>query len=69
MKKTKLLYEGKAKKIWETNNKDYLIAEFKDSLTAFNGEKKDEAKGKGALNNKISAILFEYLEDKGINTH
>jgi phosphoribosylaminoimidazole-succinocarboxamide synthase len=69
IKKTKLLYEGKAKKIWESNNPDYIVAEFKDSLTAFNGEKQDEAKGKGALNNKISAILFEYLEEKGINTH
>ncbi|HGZ70425.1 MAG TPA: phosphoribosylaminoimidazolesuccinocarboxamide synthase [Nitratifractor sp.] len=69
MEKTKLLYEGKAKKIWETPNKDFLISEFKDSLTAFNGEKKSEEEGKGALNNAISAALFEYLESKGIPSH
>ncbi len=69
MEKTELLYEGKAKKIWKTNNPDLLISEFKDSLTAFNGEKKDTQEGKGALNNKISTILFEYLNSKGIPTH
>ncbi len=69
MKKTELLYEGKAKKIWTTEDKDLLISEFKDSLTAFNGEKKSSEEGKGALNNKISAALFEYLESKGIPTH
>ena len=45
--KTRLLYEGKAKKIWETDDPDLLISEFKDSLTAFNGEKKSEEAGKG----------------------
>ena len=69
MEKKELLYEGKAKKIWTTEDKELLISEFKDSLTAFNGEKKDTQEGKGALNNKISAILFEYLENKGIPTH
>ena len=69
MEKTELLYEGKAKKIWKTNNPDLLISEFKDSLTAFNGEKKDTQEGKGALNNKISTILFEYLNSKGVPTH
>ena len=69
MEKKELLYEGKAKKIWTTENKDLLISEFKDSLTAFNGEKKSSEEGKGALNNKISAALFEYLESKGIPTH
>jgi phosphoribosylaminoimidazole-succinocarboxamide synthase len=68
-KKELLFYEGKAKKIWTTEDKELLISEFKDSLTAFNGEKKDTQEGKGALNNKISAILFEYLENKGIPTH
>ena len=62
MEKQELLYEGKAKKIWTTNDENLLISEFKDSLTAFNGAKKDEEAGKGALNNKISTILFEYLE-------
>ena len=69
MEKKELLYEGKAKKIWTTDNPDLLISEFKDSLTAFNGEKKSSEEGKGALNNAISAALFEYLEDKGVPTH
>jgi phosphoribosylaminoimidazole-succinocarboxamide synthase len=69
MEKQELLYEGKAKKIWTTKDPNLVISEFKDSLTAFNGEKKSSEEGKGALNNKISTILFEYLEDKGIPTH
>jgi phosphoribosylaminoimidazole-succinocarboxamide synthase len=69
MTKTNLLYEGKAKKIWETENKDLLISEFKDDLTAFNGEKKSSEAGKGALNNKISTELFKLLNSKGVNTH
>ena len=69
MEKRELLYEGKAKKIWTTEDENLVISEFKDSLTAFNGEKKSSEDGKGALNNKISTILFEYLEDKGIPTH
>jgi len=69
MTKTNLLYEGKAKKIWETENPDLLISEFKDSLTAFNGEKKSSEEGKGALNNAISAELFRYLGERGIPTH
>jgi len=69
MGKTKLLYEGKAKKIWETEDENLLISEFKDSLTAFNGEKKSSEVGKGALNNKISTELFKYLAEKGIPTH
>lgn len=69
MKKTNLLYEGKAKKIWECENKDLLISEFKDDLTAFNGEKKSIQSGKGALNNKISTELFKLLNNKGIPTH
>ncbi len=69
MTKTTLLYEGKAKKIWQTEDPDLLISEFKDSLTAFNGEKKSSETGKGELNNKISTALFEYLNEKGIATH
>ncbi len=69
MNKKELLYEGKAKKIWTTDDENLLISEFKDSLTAFNGEKKSNQEGKGALNNKISTILFEYLEEKGVPTH
>ena len=69
MTKTTLLYEGKAKKIWHTEDSNLLISEFKDSLTAFNGEKKSSEAGKGELNNKISTALFKYLDDKGIATH
>ena len=69
MTKTTLLYEGKAKKIWETQDPNLLISEFKDSLTAFNGEKKSSEKGKGALNNAISTELFKYLNAKGVPTH
>lgn len=69
MNKTNLLYEGKAKKIWETENPDLLISEFKDDLTAFNGLKKASEAGKGALNNKISTELFKLLGSRGVNTH
>ncbi len=69
MKKTTLLYEGKAKKIWNTADETLLISEFKDDLTAFNGEKKSSEEGKGALNNKISTQLFKLLNNKGVPTH
>ncbi len=69
MEKTKLLYEGKAKKIWLTDDKNLLISEFKDDLTAGNGVKKSSEEGKGALNNKISTVLFKLLNSKGIPTH
>jgi phosphoribosylaminoimidazole-succinocarboxamide synthase len=69
VQKKELLYEGKAKKIWTTEDNNLLISEFKDSLTAFNGEKKSSEEGKGALNNEISAALFDYLESKGVPTH
>ena len=69
MNKKELVYEGKAKKIWSTDDPDLYISEFKDDLTAFNGEKKSSEAGKGALNNKISTELFKYLNNKGIPTH
>ncbi|ACM92547.1 phosphoribosylaminoimidazole-succinocarboxamide synthase [Nautilia profundicola AmH] len=65
----KLLYEGKAKRIYETQNPNEVICEFKDSLTAFNGEKADEESGKGALNCAITTLIFEALEKEGIPTH
>ncbi len=69
MTKDKLIYEGKAKKMWSVKeDDDLLIAEFKDSLTAFNGVKKAEESGKGALNNKISTEIFKLLEKNGIKT-
>jgi phosphoribosylaminoimidazole-succinocarboxamide synthase len=69
MEKRGLLYEGKAKKLYFTDNDDQLIAEFKDDLTAFNAEKKGSESGKGALNCQISTNLFKLLEENGIKTH
>jgi len=69
MQKRELLYEGKAKKLFTTDDENLLISEFKDDLTAFNGEKKSSEAGKGALNNKISTELFKLLESNGIQTH
>jgi len=69
MEKKELLYEGKAKKLFSTNDENLVISEFKDDLTAFNGEKKSSEAGKGALNNKISTELFKLLEANGIKTH
>jgi phosphoribosylaminoimidazole-succinocarboxamide synthase len=65
----KLLYEGKAKKIYTTDNQDEVICEFKDSLTAFNGEKAASESGKGKLNCAITTLIFEALEKEGIPTH
>ena len=59
----------KLKKIWKTNDENLLISEFKDDLTAFNGEMKSSEAGKGALNNKISTELFKLLSSKRIPTH
>lgn len=69
MKKLEMLYEGKAKKVYKTDNEKEYIVEYKDDATAFNGEKKGTIQGKGAVNNKMSAALFAMLEDKGIPTH
>jgi len=69
VEKKELLYEGKAKKLYLTEDENLLISEFKDDLTAFNGEKKSSEAGKGALNNKISTELFKLLEENGIPTH
>ncbi len=69
MEKRELLYEGKAKRLYHCDDENLLISEFKDDLTAFNGEKKSSESGKGALNNKISTELFKLLEANGIATH
>lgn len=69
MEKRALLYEGKAKRLYKTDDENLVISEFKDDLTAFNGEKKSSEAGKGALNNKISTELFKLLDSKGIQTH
>lgn len=67
--KGKLLYEGKAKRVFATQEPDYLIAEFKDSLTAFNGAMKAQMNQKGDWNNQISAHLMKALESCSIRTH
>jgi len=67
--KGELLYEGKAKRIYATQDPDYLLAEFKDSLTAFNGAMKAQMNHKGEWNNQISAHLMAVLEKCGIGTH
>ncbi|HSQ34055.1 MAG TPA: phosphoribosylaminoimidazolesuccinocarboxamide synthase [Peptostreptococcaceae bacterium] len=64
-----LLYEGKAKQVYSTENENEYIVYFKDDATAFNGEKKSEISLKGILNNKISTIMFEMLHEKQIATH
>ena len=69
MDKLDLLYEGKGKKLYSTNDRDLLIAEFKDDLTAFNAQKRSQESGKGILNNEISTIIFGELSDSNITTH
>ncbi|MFH0838835.1 MAG: phosphoribosylaminoimidazolesuccinocarboxamide synthase [Candidatus Omnitrophota bacterium] len=69
MEKLKQIYEGKAKKVFETDDPDLVIQEFKDDATAFDATKRGTIGGKGVINNKISAKLFELLEKKGIPTH
>lgn len=69
MEKTKLIYQGKAKKVFQTNDPDLVIQEFTDNATAFNAKKKGIIKDKGVCNNKISAKLFELVEKSGIPTH
>ena len=69
MKKGKLIYEGKAKKVYQTDDPDLLIQEFKDDATAFDATKRGTIRGKGVCNNKISARIFELLNSRGIPTH
>ncbi len=69
MEKKELLYEGKAKRVYATENAEIVIQEFKDDATAFNGEKKGTIVGKGVINNKISCKLFKMLENEGVATH
>lgn len=69
VEKGRLLYEGKAKQLFETDDENILFVSYKNSATAFNGEKKEEIEGKGILNNKITTILFEELKKRGIESH
>ncbi len=69
MEKLDLLYEGKAKKVYTTNDPDVLIVDYKDDATAFNGIKKGTIQGKGVVNNRMSNHVFRILETEGVPTH
>lgn len=69
MKKLNMLYEGKAKKVYQTENEDLYIVDYKDDATAFNGLKKGSIAGKGVINNKMTNIVFQYLAQNGIENH
>ena len=68
MEKMEQMYEGKAKKVFATDNDDYCIVSYKDDATAFNGEKKGTIVGKGVVNNRMSNFMFKLLETKGVPT-
>lgn len=69
MKKLKMLYEGKAKKVYQTEDENLYIVDYKDDATAFNGLKKGSILGKGVINNKMTNIVFQYLAKNGIENH
>ena len=69
MEKKALLYEGKAKKVFSTENSSMVIVSYKDDATAFDGQKKGTVAGKGAVNNKMTNFLFKMLEEHGVKTH
>ena len=69
MKKLEMVYEGKAKKVYRTEDEKQFVIEYKDDATAFNGLKKGSIVGKGAVNNIMSNIIFQMLEEKGVPTH
>ena len=69
MKKLEQLYEGKAKKVFATEDPDIVIVDYKDDATAFNGEKKGTIVGKGVINNRMTNYVFQVLEKEGVPTH
>lgn len=69
MKKLEMLYEGKAKKVYKTEDENLYIVDYKDDATAFNGLKKGSIAGKGVINNKMTNIVFQYLAQNGIENH
>ena len=69
MTKGAMLYEGKAKQVFETDHPDQVIVRFKDDATAFNAQKRGSVDLKGEMNNAITTLIFEYLNEKGIATH
>ncbi len=69
MEKKEQLYEGKAKKVFATEDPDVVIVDYKDDATAFNGEKKGTIVGKGVINNRMTNYVFQVLEKEGVPTH
>ncbi|WP_297238996.1 phosphoribosylaminoimidazolesuccinocarboxamide synthase [uncultured Faecalicoccus sp.] len=69
MKQLDMIYEGKAKKVYATDDPNYVIVDYKDDATAFNGLKKGTIVGKGAINNRMTNYLMKVLETKGVPTH
>ncbi|MBO7667457.1 MAG: phosphoribosylaminoimidazolesuccinocarboxamide synthase [Firmicutes bacterium] len=69
MQKLEQLYEGKAKKVFATEDPQLLIVEYKDDATAFNGQKKGTIKGKGVINNQMSNFLMQRIAEQGVPTH
>lgn len=69
METKKMLYEGKAKRVYETEQEEVLMVQYKDDATAFNGLKKGTIQDKGEVNNEVSNKIMEYLEENGIPTH
>ncbi len=69
VEKKEQLYEGKAKKVFATNDPDLVIVDYKDDATAFNGEKKGTIVGKGSINNRMTNFMFKLLEKQGVPTH
>ena len=69
MEKRELLYEGKAKKVFATEDPERLIVSYKDDATAFNGKKKGTITGKGAINNRVTNFMMQRLEEQGVPTH
>lgn len=69
MKKAEQLYEGKAKKVYATEDPNLCIVSYKDDATAFNGQKKGTILGKGAINNRLTNYFMKLLEEKGVPTH
>ena len=69
MNKLEQLYEGKAKKVFATEDPELVIVDYKDDATAFNGEKKGTIMGKGVINNRVTNFLMQKLEKEGVPTH
>lgn len=69
MEKGQLLYQGKAKELFQTDQPDLIWVEYLNQATALNGAKKDQIKGKGELNNQITSLIFQRLDEKGIRSH